>query len=59
MVPCNLELLVKEILIDPTASDWFVGAIEDVCKKYDLEVVPTKSKLLQAPPWGNPGVSPN
>ena len=48
-VQCNLHRLIDQIYVSPVAPDWFGAVIQDVTKKYGLDVSITKSSLSALP----------
>jgi len=49
LVPVELPRLVEEVLVAPTSPDWFLRLVEDVTKKYELDVRVRRSELDSAP----------
>ena len=45
----RLSILVKEIVVDPSAPDWVVGLVESMASKYDLDNPVTRSSLATEP----------
>ena len=48
-VSVDLPALVESIVVFPTSSDWFRGVVEDVIKKYSLEIPVCQSNLVRDP----------
>lgn len=49
VVDVDIQKLVHEIKIHPFAEDWFVGLINKVTQKFNLEVNVSKSELYTSP----------
>jgi hypothetical protein len=48
-IDVNLDALVDEIYVSPTAPDWFLDVITSVCEKFTLGRVPRRSDILSSP----------
>jgi hypothetical protein len=48
-IPIDLDQLIDEVYVAPSAPDWFRDVVASVCGKYDLNRVPRRSDLLSAP----------
>ncbi len=48
-IKCNLKSLIKEIIVSPTAPTWFVDVLNDVNKKYGINITVSKSNLNEVP----------
>lgn len=49
IIPCDLQILIKEVYVSPEAQPWFIDLIKDVNKKYSLDVNVTQSSLNEEP----------
>lgn len=47
----DLSFLIKEVIVAPYADDWFLGLIQSVAARYDLQVSVVKSRLADPPTW--------
>ena len=45
----NLDILIENIYLSPTAQDWFKELVESVTKKYDINCRINKSNLIDDP----------
>jgi hypothetical protein len=48
-IHCNLETLIEEVYLSPKAPEWFVTLLNDVNKKYGLNVKVHQSRLNDEP----------
>jgi len=48
-VPVDMEILIGEIYLSPTAPEWQRDVISAVCKKFDINRVPVRSDLMTEP----------
>jgi hypothetical protein len=46
---CDLNTLIEEITVSPTAPPWFVSVLNDVNNKFGLNVTVSQSKLNEVP----------
>jgi hypothetical protein len=46
-LPLDPKEFIEGITIDPRASDWYVDAIQRYCERYELGIIPVKSKLYE------------
>lgn len=49
MIQCDINSLIQEVKISPTAPDWFECAVRDLCKGLGFEKSVTKSNLNTGP----------
>lgn len=47
----DLNMLVQEVVVDPSAPDWFLDLVSSVSVRYDLRVPIAKSYLAASPMW--------
>ena len=50
----DLNLLIQEVVVDPSAPDWLLDLVSSVAKRYDLQVPVNKSHLAALPTWFPP-----
>lgn len=50
----DLSPLIKEVIVAPTAEDWFFQLVRSVVTRYDMKAPVNKSKLTDEPNW-DPG----
>ena len=48
-ISCNLNRLVDQVIVSPTAPDWYFDLINDLNKKYNISTRVTKSALSEPP----------
>jgi hypothetical protein len=48
-VPVNLNLLIQQVLVAPTAAEWLVNLVTAVARKYGLSAPVSQSGLLSLP----------
>jgi len=48
-LPCNLSLLIEEVYISPSAPQWFADVINDINRRYGLNVEVSPSELNEEP----------
>jgi hypothetical protein len=48
-IALDVEALISEVRISPTAEDWFVDLVRSVSTRYGLEARVTRSDLLSSP----------
>lgn len=46
---CDLKVLIKEIIVSPTAPAWFVNVLNDVNEKFGIEITVNQSNLNEVP----------
>jgi hypothetical protein len=49
IMPCNLRILIEQVFVSPQAPAWFVGLVNDVNKKFGVQVKVSPSELLEEP----------
>lgn len=49
LVECNLEVLIEEIFISPTAPSWLISLVNDINQKYKIDIKVSKSNLNEVP----------
>jgi hypothetical protein len=49
LMNCDLNTLIEEIIVSPTAPPWFVSVLNDVNNKFGLNVTVSQSKLNEVP----------
>lgn len=49
LIPCDLDKMVKSVILSPTSPDWFVDLVNDANDKYGLKIQVNKSSLLAEP----------
>lgn len=47
----DLNLLIQEVVIDPSAPDWLLDLVKRVVNRYDLQVPVNQSHLAELPVW--------
>ena len=47
----DLNLLIQEVVIDPSAPDWLLDLVKKVVNRYDLQVPVNQSHLAALPVW--------
>ena len=50
----DLNLLIQEVIIDPSAPDWLLDLVNSVADRYDLQAAIKKSRLAALPIWFPP-----
>ena len=50
----DLNLLIQEVVIDPSAPDWLLDLVNSVADRYDLQAAIKKSRLAALPTWFSP-----
>ena len=50
----DLNLLIQEVIIDPSAPDWLLDLVSSVADRYDLQAAIKKSHLAALPTWFPP-----
>lgn len=48
----DISTLIEEVIVAPSAPDWFLQLVESVAKRYNLAAPITKSSLADPPTWG-------
>lgn len=49
IMPCDLDVLIEEVFVSPNAPTWFVSLVNDINKKYFLNVKVSSSELDETP----------
>jgi hypothetical protein len=49
VIACDLSVLVEEVFVSPTAPKWFVNLVNDINKKYGLNIEVSPSELNEEP----------
>jgi hypothetical protein len=49
IIPCDLSILIEEVIISPSAPSWFTQLVNDVNEKYGIKVKAKPSELIQEP----------
>jgi len=49
IIYCDLSILIEEVFVSPSAPSWFVSLVNDVNKKYDIDVCVSTSELIEEP----------
>ncbi|MBM9547791.1 hypothetical protein JWG40_12230 [Leptospira sp. 201903074] len=48
-ISCNLNILIHEVILSPSAEDWFIELVKDISSKYALSANIKKSNLNEQP----------
>jgi hypothetical protein len=49
IIGCDLTNLIEEIFVSPSAPSWFVHLVNDVNKKYEIDICVSTSELIEEP----------
>lgn len=50
----DLNILIQEVVVDPSAPDWLLDLVSSVAERYNLQVPINKSHLAALPTWFPP-----
>lgn len=50
----DLNMLIQEVVIDPSAPDWLLDLVSSVADRYNLQAAIKKSHLAALPTWFPP-----
>ncbi|WP_431022579.1 hypothetical protein [Erwinia rhapontici] len=49
IIPCDLSVLIEEVFVSPKAPGWFISLVNDINKKYSINIQVSPSELDEVP----------